>query len=373
MASSRRTIPGVLVLATVTAVAVTTAGVGAASPRPARPALAASAGQRHLAYLTNAGALQEVTVATNGSVSGAKTLATKPYGVAGSPDGRWLAWNTAQSHPTLSVRNMAQGTTLTLHTGKRLVGFAGDRVIVNYNRTLRLVLKPKPHFVRIRHALNPVTGVPGHVVTTVYGTNSNSGQLRLTAFNGTVTRLHRYSDWGPPNYREIGSAWASPDGAHLLVERGNHQDFYGLGHSSLVDEFGLGAGYPRSQLGHYGSSSQVWRVATATFDGSAAQPWVAWEAPADTNHLNNIQADVASWQNGGWVKQQAGAITVAADVVGDLVVQPGAYKKGTGPDPYPTATATSDALFNAGAGGKTGAHQVTLTGVRGTQFWWVSG
>jgi hypothetical protein len=359
----------------VTAYAAGAFGPAAAVPASAPRAAAAAQPDHHLAYLNANSALVEVAVAADGTVSGRQTLARKVYSVVGSGDGKWLAWTSnTTTPPTITVRNTTSGKDITFRSNKQLVAFAGDSLIATYNKTSRLVLRgnAKPRFVAVPHSLTPSGGTPRHVVTSTFNHHSTGGELRLVSFGGHITVLHRYSDFGQPNYRDIAQSWTSPDQSRFVVERGNHQDFYGLGHSSLMDEYGLGSSHPRTQLGHYGSSKLVWRVATATFVGGADEPWAAWEAPVN-HHLNDIKADVAAYRHGHWVLIQHGAIAVAGDTDGDVVVQPGAYQKGHGPDPYPQSAPSSDALFQAGAGGAPSTTSVPLQGVQGIDFWWVAG
>ncbi len=355
-------------------VAVSSAALGAPSVRPSRAATAAGAtATHHLAYLTNRGKLIDIAVKPTGKVTSRTVLSKHPNQVVASPDGTWLAWvGGTFAHPKLTVRDMSGGTQTTLKTNKRPVAFAGDELIGSFDRTSRLVLSPSPHWVKVPHALSPLAGTPGHVVNSKYDRNGKGGKLQLVAFDGTVTTLHHYTDWGPKNYRDVEQAWPSADGKHLLVERGNHQDFYGLGHSSLMDEFGLSGGNPRNTLGHFGTGKRVWRVVTATYFGRADQPWAIWESPK-AGHPKKIQSRLAEWAGGSWSLGESGnEIWTAATRDGWSVTQPGVWRLSSGPERFPAPHPNADVQLDI-ATHSHGSNSTTISGVRGTQFWWVSG
>jgi hypothetical protein len=379
MRASRSVVPVLGVLAITASLAAV--GVPAATARPVLPkapaAPAASKVIGHLAYLTNSFKLDLVSVRANGATSSPKRLAptlastktnqTIVGQVVASPDGRWLAWTEfrpSDSKPLLVLRQNSTGKETKLRTSESPVGFAGDTLITEFNATQRLVLTPHPHFVLVHHGRSPLTGYPGGVVNETLSNDTKDSKLLLTTFAGHHTTLHRYTDAGPKTYRLADQAWVSGDGKHLAIERGNHQDFDGLGRSSLVDEFSLHGSHTRHTLGTYShtAAGSSWRVADLAYVGTKDRVWVAWER-ATAKHTVAL---VASYSGGKWHLQRAKAITVAGNRAGNVVIQPGKYIKGKAPEGFPTAHATSDALLRHGS-------KTSKLGVKGVQFFWVSG
>lgn len=339
------------------------------------PAVAHRAGDRHLIYLTSGERIMEATVTSRGSVTAKQQIAPapgtpaadRPFFVVASPDGRWLAWSQARGNrrPMLYLRNLVTGDTTTIATNKSPAGFAGDTLLVTFNKTFRLVLSPSPHFVYVPHAGIALTGWAHGAIDTTYADNTGSGTLRLTSWSGRQTRLHHYTDFGPPNYRTIDAAWVSADNRQLLVERGNHQDFGGLGRNSLVDEFALTGHHHRTALGQY-PGNQVWRVTGAAFRGAGNVPYAAWEAQT----RSGVRTVVARFSAGRWIRVRNGAIAVAADPSNDLLVQPGDYAMphtSGNPTDYPAARPTKQALL------RMGRRNYALSGVRGIEFWFAAG
>jgi hypothetical protein len=379
MRGSRAVVPVLSALA-LTAASLAAVGVPAAMARPAGSAPNAPAASKvigHLAYLTNSFKLELVSVRANGSTSSpqqlAPTLASTKNNqvnlgqVVASPDGRWLAWSEFRandSKPLLVLRHNSTGKETKLRTSESPVGFAGDTLLTEFNAVQRLVLKPTPHFVLAHHARNPLTGYPGGVVNETLSNDTKDSKLLLTTFAGHHTVLHRYTDAGPKTYRLADQAWVSADGKHLAIERGNHQDFDGLGPSSLVDEFSLHGSHTRHTLGTYSptAAGSSWRVTDLAYVGAKDQVWVAWER-ATAKHAVTL---VASYSGGKWHLQHTKAITVAGNRAGDVVIQPGKYVKGKAPEGFPTEHATSNALLRHGS-------KTSTLGVKGIQFFWVSG
>jgi hypothetical protein len=351
-------------------------GVPAATARSG-PAAATSPIIGHLAYLTNSNVLDVVSVRANGATSTPQRLAptltsTKKNRVTlgqvvASPNGSWLAWTEfrpSDSKPLLVVRRNSTGVETKLRTSESPIGFAGDTLLTIFNATQRLVLAPHPHFVLLPHGRDAITAYPGGVVNQTLTHQTKDSRLMLTTFAGHHVTLHRYTDAGGPTYRTPDSGWVSGDGKHLLIERGNHQDFDGLGPSSLVDEFSLHGQHARHALGTYSTApaNSSWRVATATYVGSHDQVWAAWERAAASHAVTLI----ASYSGGTWHLRHSHAITVAGNHAGDVVIQPGKYARGPAPEGFPQPHATTNALLVHGS-------KTAKLGVKGVQFFWVAG
>jgi hypothetical protein len=159
----------------------------------------------------------------------------------------------------------------------------------------------------------------------------------------------------------------SPDGEKLLIERGNHQDFDGLGPSSLFDTYSLGATHVRHQLGHYGSNAAQWRLVAATFVGPHDTPWLALHGGyIKTSSGYVVHGIVVRYSGGKWHDQSNNAIAVAGNAAGYVVVQPGkwvAAKNSPAGEYYPTPTGP------AGLEGPGGSH--VLPKVEGSEMVWV--
>jgi hypothetical protein len=174
--------------------------------------------------------------------------------------------------------------------------------------------------------------------------------------------LHRYTDIGPPDFRETSQAWTSPDGKKLVVERGDHQDFGGLGPSSVVDEFDLHGSHARTTLGHVGALHAEWRLGDVAFRGPSDQVWAVWHRLG----RHGVRTLLTHVKNGHWVVNDHRDIDVAANRAGYLLVQPGKYVLQNPNDNFYARRATSDAFVVN--------HQAArFSSIRGTQFLWVDG
>jgi hypothetical protein len=331
----------------------------------------------HLAYLTNGGAIDTVDVHGNGVTGGRHQIGPVETPTTAHPvtissfvasgDGKWLAWQEARTtsssrFTTLLVdRNQVTGTVHTVKTGRFPVGFASDRLLTFGRHVARLVLSPSPHFVRVAGGF-PLTAYAHGVVDDRVNSNDTAATLRLTSMSGHHTVLHHYTDVGPPDYRETSQAWVSGDGERLVVERGDHQDFGGLGPSSLADEFALHGSHARTQLGHYGALHGEWRLGDVAFRGPSDTVWAAWHAVG----RHGVKTAAAEFTGGHWVTLRKKVIDVAGNIHGDLVVQPGSYHLQNPNDNFYARHASSQALLLR--------HGATHgLGIKGTQFYWVSG
>jgi hypothetical protein len=353
------------------------AGAAAGLADAAHAARAGSIG--HLAYQTNSGAIDTVDVHADGSTSdrmkvGPVQASTTAHPVSivsfvASGDGRWMAWQetrtTTASHfsTTLVLRNQVSGAVHTARSAKFPVGFAGDSLLTfNDRHVFRVVLAPSLHFVRVAGGF-PITAYRHGVVDSRVNDNDTVEQLRLTSLSGHHTVLHRYTDIGSPDFRETSQAWVSDDGDRLVVERGDHQDFGGLGPSSVADEFDLHGSHARTALGHFGALHGEWRLGDVGFRGPSDAVWAAWHALG----RHGVRTVIAHVSNGHWVTFMSGAIDVAASQTGNLVVQPGRYRLQNADDNFYARHATHLArLVHHGLSSP-------LKGVKGTQFFWVSG
>jgi hypothetical protein len=213
-----------------------------------------------------------------------------------------------------------------IHTGQFPLGFVQDTLVTtDGDRTRELELSPSPHLVKVPGVNDPLTTYPEGVVDAPLtfpssSTADHTDTLRLTTLTGTHTVLHRYHLSGT-DYRDVDEGFVSSDGKRLVVERGNHQDFGGLGPSSLADEFNLASGNTRTALGHYGSAAGQWRVATVSFQGPGDRIWAAWERAG----RRKVYTVVAVHDATKWRRFAADAITVAGNTNGAVVIQPGKY------------------------------------------------
>jgi hypothetical protein len=351
------------------------AGADAGQAYAAHAVRAASIGR--LAYQTNRGAIDTVEVHADGLTSdrvkvGPVQASTTAHPVSivdfvASGNGRFLAWQetktTTASHfsTTLVLLNEVSGVVHTVRSGKFPVGFAGDSLLTFNNRhVFRVVLAPSPHFVRVAGGF-PVTTYRHGVVDVSTNDADTAEKLRLTSMSGHHTMLHRYTDIGPPDFREISQAWVSQDGDRLVAERGDHQDFGGLGPSSVADEFTLHGSHARTKLGHVGALHGEWRLGDVGFRGHSDAVWAAWHALG----RHGVKTVIAHVSQGHWVTFMSGAIDVAASSSGNLVVQPGRYRLQKPADNFYARHATGPAtLVRHGA-------SIPLHGVKGTQFFWM--
>ena len=364
------------------------APVAAASPSPGLPPElgAGSTVIGHLAFIANNQQVMEVEVEANGDTLGPHTVGpvtpigsgtTQVFDLMASGDGKWLAWEeqTVTKKPfrvrtVLVLRRQSTGHTIHLSTGQAPLGFAGDRLVTSSGTsTRRLVLTPSPRLVKVpvartafplaayRHGVvedNSLLAPPGPKLRT--------DQLALSSFGGKHRVLHNYV-LSPTNYRDVDAAWVSGDGRRLVVERGNHQDFDGLGPSSLADAFRLTGHHARSTLGHYGSAKAMWRVGGVSFAGHTDQVWAMWERGTRTG----ATSVVAVRRHGMWARVANRGIAVAGNHAGDVVVQAGKFVSvGSGGAPEFRTVATGHAMLHHGT--KTVALKLA-----GTAFAWVAG
>jgi hypothetical protein len=187
-------------------------------------------------------------------------------------------------------------------------------------------------------------------------------RLLLTSMSGHQTVLHRYTDIGAPDYRETSQAWVSSDGKKLVVERGDHQDFGGLGPSSVVDEYNLHGSHARTTLGHVGSLRAHWRLGDVAFRGPNDRVWAVWHALG----RHGVRTVLTHVVGGHWVITGHHDIDVAANRAGYLVVQSGKYVLQNPNDNFYARHATGDVMVVHNG-------RARFSSVRGTQFFWVRG
>lgn len=363
---------------------LTLPSAAAATRHPAGPAPGAGTVGR-IAFLTRHQAVKIATVAADGHTSAITTVGPvtklKPgqtiqiFDLVGSGAGGWLAWQEQILRRTsgqprfvrtvLVLRNVASSKVVHLTTAQAPVGFAGDLLVTsNADVTKTLRLHPTPHLVKVPSSQFPLGTYRGGVVDTVNRRAprgpSQTWQLQLTSLSGAHRLLHSYV-LGPTNYRTPDAAWSSADGRHLVIERGNHQDFGGLGPSSLADEFRLSGPHARTRLGHFGTAKAMWRIARVSYAGASDRVWAVWERGTRTG----ASSVVATHERGHWVRIRNRGIAVAGNAAGWVVIQPGRYVSVGRDVPAFDAVPTSNAVLRHG--GRT----VSL-GVEGSVFLWVA-
>lgn len=362
----------------------------------AEPTVATVPAAGHLAFVTATGALDIIAVLADGTTTDPVQIApvtqvaapktVKVVGITVSADKNWLAWAEETFRPTkrygeletasvIALRNMYTGKTITVHSAAYPIGFAGSQLVVEGARTARLVLKPTPHLVRIPEGnAYPVAAYADGVVDVLSHDAGTSGlvsreELRLTTFSGHHTTLHHYNIG--KDYRDVTANLdgVSPDGRHLIVERGNHQDFNGLGPSSLFDEYSMTGSHVRTELGHYGTNKADWRLVSTTFVGAKDTPWLSLHSGFIKVAKNNyiVHGVVVRYAGGKWQLERSGAIAVAGNSDGYVVVQPGQWQPVKNSvageyEPVPTAPALLE--------GPGGTH--TLSTVQGSEVLWVT-
>lgn len=348
-------------------------------------AAAVPAGQ--LAYVTASGQLDLVGVMSDGSTSGApvqigpvtKVAAPKYVEVSDvvvSADEHWMAWSETIDKPNKRygkvevggrtvVRDNVDGTITTLGNSVYPLGFSGHTLVSIGGYTERLVMTPKPHYVRLPgNAYAVATYSKGVVDVASRGDGRvDRENLRLTTFSGHHTLLHRYVIGR--DYRNVTANIdaVSPDGKKLLVERGNHQDFDGIGPSSDFDEYTLAPGYPRRQLGHYGTNAADWRLQTATFVGPNDEAWLALH-----DYGKTVRGVVVRAVDGRLHLVASNAITVAGSPLGYAVVQPGKWvldKQSPDEDFNPVPTADAQLWFDD--------KEIGPIDIQGSELSWVNG
>jgi hypothetical protein len=261
----------------------------------------------------------------------------------------------------LVLRHQTSGVVRTVRTHRFPIGFAGDRLLTFNRNVSRVVVGSALQFVRVAGSF-PLTAYQHGVVDEQTNSGDTAERLMLTSFSGHQTLLHRYTDVGSPDFRETSQAWASPDGKKLVVERGDHQDFGGLGPSSVVDEFDLHGSHARTALGHVGALHAEWRVGDVTFRGPNDQVWAVWHRLA----RHGVRTVLAHVKHGHWVINDRHVIDAAANGAGYLLVQPGTYVLQNSNDNFYVRHATGDAFVVF--------HQAArFSTTKGTQFFWVDG
>jgi hypothetical protein len=387
MISSMRSIRYVVPVVALTALAALIPLV----PAAAEPTVPAAG---HLAFITASGALDVVAVLADGTTTDPVQIA--PVTKVGAPrtvevsdlvvsaDKNWLGWLEETFKPDktygqievserVAVRNMDSGKTITVPGAGYPLGFSGSQLIIEGSRNARLVMKPTPHYVSL-HEGNafPVATYPGGVVDVHSAGSVNSDvdteRLRLTTFGGQHTVLHTYVVG--MDYRAVtaNTDAVSSDGKQLLVERGNHQDFDGLGPSSLFDEYSMAAGHMRKQLGQYGTKAAKWRLVNAAFVGKQDTPWLALHSGYKKIAKNDyvVHGVVVRYVGGRWTLVKSGSIAVAGNSDGYAVIQPGKWQEvKNSPDGEFDAVPTAPAILE----GPGGMHP--LAKVEGSQILWV--
>jgi hypothetical protein len=371
-------------VATVALGSLLVAPTALAGPRHPSP-IVGTVGQ--IAFVTKSQTVKLATVHTDGSTSdiqtvgpvtpltGKQTIQIVDFMASG--DGQWLAWEEnvfKPAHPGLdTVKSVLvlrdEGTAKTIHltTGQAPVGFANDQLVTSdAGVTKRLDLTPSPHLVTVPDHQFPLAAY-SHGVIDTHSLRAPSGpsmteQLRLTTFAGVHATLHNYV-LAPTDYRFPDLGWVSGDGANLVIERGNHQDFGGLGPSSLADEFSLAAGHARHALGHYGTAKAAWRIASVTFVGPSDVVWAVWERAT----RSGADSLLARWTGHQWVAEKHRAIAAAGASNGWVVIQPGKYVLASHNEEIFTTAPTGHALL------RKGTRAPVSINVEGTAFVWVGG
>jgi hypothetical protein len=284
-----------------------------------------------------------------------------------SGDGKWLAWQenrtttASRFTETLVLRNQASGVVRTVRTHQEPVGFAGEKLLTFNRHVERVVVGPPLTFVRVAGSF-PIATYRHGVIDMHINSTDTAERLLLTSMSGHQTVLHRYTDIGPPKYRETSQAWVSADGKKLVVERGDHQDFGGLGPSSVVDEYNLHGSHARTTLGHVGSLHAAWRLGDVAFRGPNDVVWAVWHAVAQ----HGVRTVLTHVVGGHWQRNDQHDIDVAANRAGYLVVQSGKYVLQNPNDNFYARHATGDVnvAFRQAA---------RFSSIRGTQYVWVQG
>jgi hypothetical protein len=346
-------------------------------PAPADPVIG------HLAYVTKHQQVKLATVRQSGATSSMTTIGPVTHasasqsiqisGLTASGDGNWLAWDEQRldHHGTglvdthLVMRDVVDATTTDLKTAQAPVGFAGDMLVTTSGDvTKRLDLHPHAHLVKLPLHQFPLGTYALGVLDTLNlqapAGPRRTDRLRLSTLSGDHTALHDYV-LGRAQYDDPDAAWSSADGKQLVIERGNHQDFGGLGPSSLADEYALAGAHHRTRLGHYGTARAAWRIASVTYSGAADQVWVVWERATKTG----ASGLVARYSGGAWHRVAAHAIAAAGNAAGDVVVQLGKYVP-VGHDATDFATVPTGSAFVVHHG------DAAVLDLEGSAFAWVS-
>lgn len=355
------------------------AGAVAQAPPPLNPV-------GHLLYVDGGGSLEVTTVQASGAttppeVVGPLSLPTgsqkaSVYSLIASGDGAWAAWSeTAASPPPstdatglLVARNNNNGLTYRLKSFAQPIGFVGHTLVAgNGTRVSKLVLTPAPHLVPLHDRSRVIAtykhGLVDDVVTFPKNTNSSRfyEHVRLHSLGGHKRSLHTYTDGGK-KLRGVSISTTSGDSRRLVIERGDHTDFGGVGPSSAVDELSLTGAAHFEHLGHYGAAAARWRVWTESFVGRGDHVWVTWYRAS----AGGVHSVVARWRHGHWQLIAKRAVAAVGNPRGYVVVQPGKFVPvphsiAGESTPSPTASAV---LVHRG-------HSHAL-GIEGSAFVWIS-
>jgi hypothetical protein len=360
---------------------VTVPAAIAASQHPARPS-AASPVIGHIGYLSGE-KVKIATVHANGKTSGVATVGpvtkvksphhVQIFDLIASSDGAWMSWQEIVfAHngdeigtARLVLRQQSTGKIHRFMTEQSPVGFSSDQLITfDGNSVRRLDLTPSPHFVKEFSDIFPLAAYAHGVVETDNSSApkglDQTWKVELHSFAGAHAVLHSYV-LGPTTYSIPDQAWVSNDGKHVVIERGDHTDFGGLGPSSLADEFRLTGSHKRNGLGHYGTAGAKWRVASVSFAGPKDQVWAEWER--ETAH--GAVSVVAVRRDGTWAPVTNHGIAVAGNRAGYVITQPGKWVSVGTDSPVFDTVPTSQAKLRHGS-------TVRTLRAEGSVFVWIA-
>jgi hypothetical protein len=295
-----------------------------------------------LAFVTPGNKIHVVTVKLTGKTLHERAIGpiTRPtgkesvaiYAFMASGDRNWLAWQesvtrpngTQAGKPVLVLREMRPSNVYQIKTADFPLGFAGDTLVTAGSHTSTVDLTPTPHLTKVAGNSFPEAVYPNGLVdvkplTSPPGPKSTQ-RLQLEPFDGKNQVLHNYV-LGPKNARIPETAYVSGDGRRLVVERGDHTDFGGIGPSSLVDAYSLKGTHTRSLLGHFGTAKAAWRVGDVSFAWPDDEVWAVWERA--TKH--GAASAIAVHQHGTWRQILPQGIAVAGNDDGFVVAQAGKY------------------------------------------------
>jgi hypothetical protein len=339
-----------------------------------------------LAYLTKGQQVRIATVSATGAISNLLIVGpvTKPAAkdkvqisnLMSSGDGAWLAWEEnvvkPAKHGTLFLRSVLvlrnqDGVIDHLKTEQAPIGFTGDTLVTTDTATTDWVdTQPTIHLVKIENNPFSLTAAPQGVVDTAV-LKAPPGpditiRLRLTTFSRAHTVLHDYV-LGSHTTNLPDAGWVSGDGKHLVIERGDHTDFGGVGNSSQADEFSLSGGISRHPLGHFGTAKAQWRLGSVSFQGSADTVWGEWYR---LGH-GGVKSVIANYNGGKWHQAVDQGIAVAANHNGYVVAQSGKWVSiGTDIPDYKTVPVGDPVLLHAGS-------PTAVIKTPGTEFAWLAG
>jgi pimeloyl-ACP methyl ester carboxylesterase len=345
-----------------------------------------------LSYITSSGQVELVTVHADGSLTDRRIIGPVSSAASGvtvhalsaSSDGKWLAWleepKTAsdQGAPTTTVVVRSTDAVSPPLTGNVTpvigrIGFTSDRVVAIEGAEAESSPLSSPlSFAKLAtpaitlDVLNAVSG--GLLVLTSPpggGAQSLTEEVTLVGSSGGAVTVHGFSSQSYAEPVLTSTNAVTRAGDELLLERGDHTDFCGVGPSSgalLVDLPG-GAIRP---LGHPGTAAQQWRLESATFVGSS--PVAVWAtcSPAGVVQYNEPpRVNTYISTRTGWQLIHQGAAIAAGSPTGALLVQPSQYVP-VPQAPYPAfdVAPTGDAMLINGSE----QHPMAL---RGVEFAWV--